>query len=55
VQADHGVRTFPGVADRKFHLAGDAFLLPETLFHGQGLYAKAFGGAGDGNLPGWTI
>ena len=55
VQADYGVRTFPGAAYCEFHLARDAFVVPETLFHGRGLYAKAFGGAGDGNLPGWTI
>jgi hypothetical protein len=52
VQADYGVWTFPGAAYSEFHLAGYAFVLPEAFFHGQGLYAKAFGGAGDGNLPG---
>src|SRR5829696_1363255 len=52
VQADHGVGAIPGAADREFHVAGDAFMLPDILFHGRGLYAKAFGGAADGNLPG---
>jgi hypothetical protein len=52
VQADYGVWTSPGAANREFNLAGDAFFLPEALFHGRRLYAKAFGGAGSGNLPG---
>jgi hypothetical protein len=51
VQADYGVGTFPGAVYSEFHRAWDAYFLPETLFHGRGLYAKAFGGAGDVNLP----
>src|ERR671921_519798 len=50
VQADHGIWTSPGAAYREFHFAWDAFSFPEALFHGQGLYAKASVGAGDGNL-----
>jgi hypothetical protein len=45
VQADYRVETSPGAAYREFHLAGDTFVLPEAFFHGQGLYAKAFGAA----------
>jgi hypothetical protein len=41
VQADHGVGTFPGAAYSEFHLAWDAFFLPETLYHGRRLYGKA--------------
>ena len=39
------------LSESEFHLAWDAFFLPEDLFHGRGLYAKASGGAGDVNLP----
>jgi hypothetical protein len=41
VQADYGVWTFPGAANSEFHLAGYAFVVPETLYHGRRLYAKA--------------
>src|SRR5918993_2650504 len=51
VQADHGVDAFSGASYREGYLPGDTFALPETLFHGRGLYAKTSGG----NLPGWTI
>jgi hypothetical protein len=41
VQADYGVWTFPGAAYSEFHLAGYAFVVPKSLLHGRGLYAKA--------------
>src|SRR5918997_968466 len=41
VQADYGVWTFPGAAKSEFHLARYAFVVPETLYHGRELYAKA--------------
>jgi hypothetical protein len=51
VQADQGVRAFPSPAYGELYLAGDTFALPDAPFHGRGLYAKAFGEAGGGNLP----